>query len=155
MTTLHKILQSKTQTRFATDVGTKTHAQLQKVVINATNSIGEKKLVSQIKAKPEISRLFSPLSQTEVPIAGTIKGTFISRRIDRLLINHNSKTVEILDYKTDTNPETFRNKYITQIYEYTTLLQAIYPDYTITGYILWTHDFSLEKVNKATIIQPC
>ena len=60
--------------------------------------------------------------------------------------NSQDKTVYVMDYKTDTDKAINHNKYIAQVREYVALLRAIYPDYTIIGYILWTHDFSLEKI---------
>ena len=122
------------------------HARLQSVFIGANKSTGDADLIAKISAQPEIAKLFAPTSQTEVPIAGTINNKFISRRIDRLLIDDTNKTIHILDYKTDVNPAEFRHKYIMQINEYVTLLHQMYPSYTICGYILWTHNFSLEKL---------
>ena len=146
MTILHNILKTHTQTTHATNAGTQMHARLQSVFINDNASTGDADLITKISAHPEIAKLFAPASQTEVPIAGTINNKFISRRIDRLLIDDTNKTIHILDYKTDVNPAEFRHKYIMQINEYVTLLHQMYPSYTICGYILWTHNFSLEKL---------
>ena len=133
MTTLHNILQQHTQTKFATDTGTQMHRRLQRIFIGDTNnSTDDADIITQISANPDLRRLFDTQSQTEVPIAGTTENRFISRR---------------LDYKTDINPDTFRTKYIAQLHEYATLLRRIYPQYKIICYILWTHDFSLEKIN--------
>ena len=84
--------------------------------------------------------------KTEVPIAGTINGRFISRRIDRLFTDDENKRVYVLDYKTDTDRAAFHDKYVEQINEYKTLLRDIYPNYEIRGYILWLHDFSVEEI---------
>lgn len=146
MTTLHNILKTQSQTQHATDAGIKMHARLQRIFISDNQSTGDTDLVAKISAHPEIAQLFAPASQTEVPIAGTIDGKFISRRIDRLLIDDKNKTISILDYKTDTNPDEFRNKYIFQIREYATLLRQIYPHHKIHCYILWTHNFLLERL---------
>ena len=83
---------------------------------------------------------------TEVPVAGYINGRFVSRRIDRLVINDDKKEVSILDYKTDVDKSTFHDKYVAQIKEYVTLLYGIYPEYKIHAYLLWLNDFSLEEV---------
>lgn len=147
MTTLHKLLRAHEQTKHATDTGTKMHQRLQRVYIDGTNTHGDADLVAKVCAIPEIAKLFAAKSRTEVPIAGTINGRFISRRIDRLTIDDNTNTIHILDYKTDTNRDTYRNMYIAQINEYALLLHAIYPTYKIRGYILWIHDFSLENVH--------
>lgn len=148
MTTLHNILQQHTQTKFATDTGTQMHRRLQRIFIGDTNNTTcDADIITRISANPDLRRLFDTQSQTEVPIAGTTENRFISRRLDRLRTDHTTKTIEILDYKTDINPDTFRTKYIAQLHEYATLLRRIYPQYKIICYILWTHDFSLEKIN--------
>jgi hypothetical protein len=147
MTTLNDILKTKTQTKQATDTGTKTHLLLQHIVIDNDIEQGNETIVKKIKQNPVLIQFFNKDSKTEVPIAGTINRKFISRRIDRLNINKNKKHIDIIDYKTDTNPEVYRALYITQVREYTQLLKATHPDFTISTYILWTHDFSLEKIS--------
>ena len=87
-----------------------------------------------------------PMSKTEVPIAGVINGRFISRRIDRLYINQNTKTIIILDYKTDIDKNVFREKYIDKLTEYRELLKQIYNGFSVSCKIFWTNDFTLENV---------
>lgn len=144
--TINKILQDITHAHLATNAGTSMHHKLQQITITPESCSGAPELITRIKNNPLLSQIFSPDSQTEIPIAGTINGHFISRRIDRLLINNTNNTIIILDYKTDTNRNTNHQKYTHQINEYIQLLHAIYPNHKITGYILWTHDFSLEKL---------
>ena len=146
MTTLINILDEQEQLRHATDTGVKMHAYLQHIVIDGDCATGNPDLVARIKAHPEMLPFFGATARTEVPIAGTINGQFISRRIDRLCIDDNAKTIAIIDYKTDVNPERFYEQYLDQINEYAVMLRRIYPDYTISGYILWTHDFRLEQI---------
>lgn len=146
MKTLHDILKQCEQARFATDAGTQMHKRLQRVMIDGNETSGDPDLVARISAKTELLPFFCMSAKTEVPIAGTIKGLFVSRRIDRLVVDTPNKTVYVMDYKTDTDKAINHNKYIAQVREYVALLRAIYPDYTIIGYILWTHDFSLEKI---------
>ena len=146
MTTLHNILQQSLQTSHATATGAHTHRLLQHIFIDTDNTTGEPILVEKIRQNPNIARLFCSASKTEVPVAGTINNRFISRRIDRLLIDDSTKTISILDYKTDINHDTFYKQYVYQIQEYTQLLHQIYPEHNIVGYILWTHDFTLERV---------
>ena len=146
MTTLHDILSARDSKTYATDTGRRMHIRLQNIVLDVAVSHGDADLIKRIGQNPDVARFFCQDSKTEVPIAGTINGRFISRRIDRMLINNDAKTVSILDYKTDLNPDTFRPSYIAQIREYIQLMHAIYPDYKITGYILWTHNFLLEKI---------
>lgn len=147
MTTLNKILSEYNNSKFATDTGTQMHKVLQHVTTTDDTPPTDNEIINKIHDNPTLIKLFGPNSQTEVPIAGTIKNKFISRRIDRLLINHKEKTIDILDYKTDTIREKYLDIYTKQITEYALLLHAVYPDYQINGYILWTHDFSLEKIS--------
>lgn len=146
MTTLHKILSDANHIRHATDAGTHMHVKLKRVCVAPNNTTGDTDVVKKICANPTLAQLFGPESRTEVPIAGTLNGRFISRRIDRLLINHADKCICILDYKTDIDKAERHAQYVSQIREYAALLRGIHPDYHMVGYILWTHDFSLEKI---------
>lgn len=146
MTTLNDILSAYDATKIATDTGTRMHDKLRHVVLDGARSSGDTALISRIQRIPQLAAMFTPNSQTEVPVAGTINGRFVSRRIDRMIVDHDTKTVNILDYKTDVSPDTFRDKYTAQVREYVALIRAIYPTYSVSGYLLWTHDFSLEKV---------
>jgi len=132
---------------FATKAGTKMHAILQRVVVDDTvGDAGDGDIVKIIKSKPELMLFFGKNAKTEVPIAGRINGVFVSRRIDRLLLNHDTKTVWFVDYKTDLNKTEFVEKYKKQLNEYATLLKSVYPDYVIKGYILWLCDWSTDKI---------
>ena len=155
MTTLNRLLNTQSQTKYATTTGTNMHKVLQFIRIPTKNTEKYPDIVNKIKSNPTLAAMFAPNYQTEVPIAGTINNKFISRRIDRLCINHNTQEITILDYKTDTNKQTFYIKYIAQINEYAELLHKLYPEYKIRGYILWTHDFSLENIPIKSIIPAC
>lgn len=146
MTILNDILSAHDRTHFATMRGTQMHLRLQHVIIDGDTMYGDAELVSLICQKTSLLPFFTKKSRTEVPIAGTINNRFISRRIDRLVINDTTKTIRLLDYKTDADRAIFRDKYIIQLREYAHLLRAIYPGYKISAHILWTHDFSLENV---------
>ncbi len=146
MTTLHKILSDAKHVRHATDAGTHMHTKLKHVRIASNDATGNPDIIKKICANPTLTKLFGPDSRTEVPVAGVLNGRFVSRRIDRLLINHADKCICILDYKTDIDKTERHAQYVSQIREYATLLRAIHPDYHTVGYILWTHDFSLEKI---------
>ncbi len=148
MTILHDILSARDSKAHSTDAGNRMHARLRHVVLDGIASHGDADLIKRIGQNPDVAKFFCKNSKTEVPIAGTINGRFISRRIDRMLIDNESKRIYILDYKTDLNPQIFRPSYIMQIREYIQLMRAIYPNYEITGYILWTHDFLLEKITE-------
>lgn len=146
MTILNKILSERSRVVHATNTGTQTHRLLRRVVITDEVCDGDADLVKKIKSMPELCKFFAPNSKTEVPVAGTLSGRFISRRIDRLIIDTEKQTVLILDYKTDVDKQCFYNKYLGQMHEYVALMHALYPTYKIQPYILWTHDFSLEKL---------
>lgn len=144
---LNDFLRMAMSKQYATESGTKTHLLLQGVVIDDVNgNRGDTELVSAISNKPELKPFFAPNARTEVPIAGVVHGAFVSRRIDRLLINDNDKTIVFMDYKTDSNPTEFYDKYKKQLSEYAELLCSAYPGYKITGFILWVRDWRLEKV---------
>lgn len=155
MTTLNKLLNTQLQNQYATTTGINMHKVLQSINIPTKNTEKYPDIANKIKSDPTLIQMFGPDYQTEVPIAGTINNKFISRRIDRLCINHNTQEITILDYKTDTNKQTFYTKHIKQINEYAELLHKLYPDYKIRGYILWTHDFSLENIPIKSIIPAC
>lgn len=131
---------------FATDAGTRMHAQLRKVVIDGAADCGDADLVRCIRAIPDLIPMFGVAARTEVPLAGTIAGQFISRRIDRMLVDDVTRTVHVLDYKTDVSRDGMRNKYVAQLGEYAALLRQIYPGYDVRKYILWTHDWMLEQI---------
>lgn len=131
---------------FATRTGTNMHTLLQRVSIDDTHVIGDKSITDTIVNRPDLKPFFGANAKTEVPIAANINGKFISRRIDRMLINHTNKTIDFIDYKTDTNKSAFFGQYKAQLKEYAQLLYSAYPDYKITGYILWLQDWSLDKI---------
>ena len=143
---LSAVLSNINHQDYATTAGRDMHKKMQQIIITATETIGDTEICDKIIHTPNLSRFFTPVSKTEVPIAGHINNHFISRRIDRLVINDTEKTVYILDYKTDADKLTFRDKYFNQLTEYTLLLSEIYPSYKISAYILWLHDFELEQV---------
>ena len=146
MTTLHNILSQTQNERYATDTGRRIHTKLQHIIIDSTTERGNIDLIKKIKNTANLAQFFTANAKTELPIAGTINDKFISRRLDRVLINHDTHTIQILDYKTDTDRTARYNQYTKQIHEYTCLLRKIYPEYKTTAYILWTHDFLLEKL---------
>lgn len=143
---IQELLKKYESGKFATGAGTQAHLRLMQVCIDGDATRGDAGLVQKIKSCDGLPDFFGPTSRTEVPIAGFIDGKFISRRIDRMIVNHELKTVRILDYKTDVNPDAVRSKYAAQVREYCALMQRIYPDYKITGHILWLHDWCIESV---------
>lgn len=143
---LNKFLKSHEQQDYAVQSGTAMHAQMQNIVVDKTVEHGNKNIIDIIKTRPDLQYFFISSAQTEAPIAGIIHGRFVSRRIDRLIINHDTKTIDFIDYKTDTDKTAFVEKYHAQITEYAELLHSAYPNYKINGYILWLHDWQLDKI---------
>ena len=140
--TLREMLTEYDNKKHATDVGSAMHKKMR--FVNALD--GDDDIVKQIKSRPELAIFFTENAQTEVPIAATINGKFVSRRIDRMVVDNDNKTIHILDYKTDVNKDMFRSKYIIQVREYVSIISKIYPHYKVFGYILWLHDWILEKL---------
>ena len=131
---------------FATQTGTQMHTRMQHVVVDSTRTSGDSDIIKILQSRPDLQPFFTKDAQTEVLIAGIIHGHFVSRRIDRLLINHTTKTVCFIDYKTDTDKNAFIDKYKLQLGEYAQLLRSAYPNYKINGYILWLQDWNLDKI---------
>ncbi len=143
---LNKILEKRKNMRDAVTHGTAVHNKLQFVFIDGADMRGDAELCEKIIANPDLHPFFTSQSQTEVPLAGFVGAKFISRRIDRMLINHNTKTIDVLDYKTDSDKSKFRNEYKAKMAEYISLLTQIHPGYSVRGYLLWLHDWTLEQI---------
>lgn len=143
---LSDLISNRKSQKFAIEQGLAMHAKMQHIVIDGDNEAGDPVLIEKIKSKPELIQYFNRASRVEVPIAGRIKDKFISRRIDRLIINDDSKSIVFIDYKTDLDKNALREKYIVQMREYAYLLRDIYPNYSVSGLILWLNDFTLEKI---------
>ena len=131
---------------FATSTGTKSHTALQHIIVDSEYESGDFDIVQIIKKRPDLQPFFTKSAKNEAPIAGKIHGRFISRRIDKLLINQTTKNVDFIDYKTDTDKSAHIDKYKTQLQEYAELLHSAYPNYKINGYILWLQDWVLDKI---------
>lgn len=144
--TLRDFLTGAKNKEFAIKTGIQKHADLQHVVIDSSGNIGNIELIKIIQNRPDLKPFFVKDAKTEVPIAGLINGHFISRRIDRFLINKTTKTIDFIDYKTDIDKTLFIEKYKHQLNEYHELLKSAYPDYKINGYILWTNDWVLQQI---------
>lgn len=144
--TLHDFLTNRRAAQFATDAGTRRHERMRHIGYKNGARTGDTSIWDKIDANAALAPFFTPLSRTEVPIAGYIGDRFVSRRIDRLAIDNAAKLIRVLDYKTDTNPGVMRDKYASQIREYITLIGVAYPGYDVMGYILWLHDWRLDKI---------
>lgn len=143
---LNEFLHDAEHKKHATQVGVNMHAKMQKIVIQENSFNGDIDIIKNLKEHPELWRFFDKTAQTEISIAGYVHGFFISRRIDRLLINHETKNIDFVDYKTDIDKTEFIEKYKYQLNEYKELLKSAYPGYKINGYILWLKDWELYKV---------
>lgn len=132
--------------QYAIRGGNKTHALLKHVIIDTDKVSGDANLVAEIQQHPDLPKYFSSSAKTEVPIAGYIDGTFHSRRIDRLLINSDTKQIDFIDYKTDTDKTKFISEYKKQLSNYATLLKSAYPEYKINGFILWMTDWTIDQI---------
>ena len=139
--TLRKMLTEYDNRKHATDAGSAMHKKMRFVNLENGDDIAK-----HVKGRPELEMFFASNAQAEVPIAATINGKFVSRRIDRMVVDDKNKTVHILDYKTDVNKDAFRSKYVAQVREYMSIIAKIYPKYKVVGYILWLHDWMLEKL---------
>ena len=139
---IRELLKEYDTKKHATDAGNAMHKKMRS--INVLND--KDKVANHIKSRPELAMFFAQNAQTEVPIAAFINGKFVSRRIDRLVVDDKNMVVYIMDYKTDVNKETFRSNYIAQVREYMSIMNKIYPKYKVYGYILWLHDWTLEKL---------
>ncbi len=144
---LRDFLNKRDQKKFATSAGTDAHTKMQRIVIDDNVEKGDLELINKIKSNTGLFAFFCAKSRTEVPIAGILNGKFVSRRIDRMVIDDTNKKITILDYKTDINKNTFRDKYVFQMKEYSELLGKIYPNYSIRTFVLWLHDFTLEEIS--------
>ncbi len=143
---VRELLQEYDDMKYATENGLMRHAQMQSVRMGDSGLCGDDEIIAIIKSHPELAKFFVKNSRAEVPVAGIVRGKFISRRIDRLVVETDTKQVLILDYKTDVDKKSLRDKYLYQLSEYKELLKQVYPDYTIKAYILWLHDWELELV---------
>lgn len=143
---LCEFIAGKHRDQYATGAGTNMHERLRQIVIVADGVHGDAELAKNIINNPALLEYFTADAKTEVPVAGTVNGKFISRRIDRMVIDHAEHRIKIMDYKTDTDCTTRRALYKHQLNEYCDLMRKIYPDFTVTAAILWTHNWTLESI---------
>ena len=146
-TSLDKIVSAANRSRHATDCGTQMHERLGRITIDAGRVVsGDAQLAAHICTRADIASFFGPDSKREYPVAAYLGDRLVSRRLDRVCIDPDTKTVRILDYKTDVDKFTLRHKYVAQMREYVAIMRKIYPGYRVRAHILWTHDWTLEQV---------
>lgn len=139
------LLSEQEHQKYATKAGLEAHKKIH--TINLDTNQGGMDLIERIQSNPEIAKFFHSDARTEVPIAGYIKGKFLSRRIDRMFIDNDTKNIFFLDYKTDTDKNALHDQYTKQIKEYKALLRDAFPDFSVHGYLLWLTDFDIEEIN--------
>lgn len=149
---INELIEKQMRSQYATNQGRDMHRKMQNVFFNSGVWTGDDNIVLHIKNIPGLCEWLGPLSRTEIPVAGMVENKFISRRIDRLYVNNDDKTVVVLDYKTDIDKNFFHEKYIEQLTEYYALLKQIYKNFDIQCKILWLNDFTLENVQIKDII---
>lgn len=132
--------------KHAIHAGNVMHEKLRRVRVLSDCDKVDCELKKRIESCDGLSTFFIKNATTEVPVAGVINGYFVSRRIDRMIIDDENKIIRILDYKTDVDKVARHEKYIAQLAEYEKLMHQIYPKYKIEKYILWLHDWVLEKI---------
>lgn len=143
---LTELLNEYDAKKYAVDAGNIMHEKFRSVRVLSDFDKVDSELRKCVESCAGLSSFFTEKARTEVPVAGIINGNFISRRIDRLSVDDENKIVRILDYKTDIEKDLRREKYIAQLNEYEKLMRQIYPEYRIEKYILWLHDWTLEKL---------
>ena len=85
---LTKFLSDSENKKYAIQNGTKIHALLKNVIIDdACGDSGDEDIINKIKEFPGLVKYFCANAKTETPIAGFINNVFLSRRIDRMLID--------------------------------------------------------------------
>ena len=100
-----------------------------------------------VLAQPTLSRLFAPDALAEVPVNGVVADVGVAGQIDRLHVDNTS--VLFADLKTGQRPSGPPPlAYQRQMALYGALLQQIYPDHRIKGWIIWTEDASTQEVTK-------
>lgn len=113
------------------------------------------KSVSEIKEEladllkmPQCATIFGSQSRAEVPIMGEVDGRIISAQIDRLIVTDDK--IIIVDFKTNRpaaeNIESVKPTYLKQLKVYKQLLEKIYPNKAVEGYILWTNTANLMRI---------
>jgi ATP-dependent exoDNAse (exonuclease V) beta subunit len=96
------------------------------------------KEVLGLLANLSIQQYFTPTSFAEVAVMGIIDKKLYKGYIDRLVVDHAKQHIYIVDFKSGDMPVTVSDQYQQQLLIYKQLVQPTYPEYTITGVLLWT-----------------
>lgn len=99
---------------------------------------------------PKLAAFFTGDSLSEVSVAGMIGDQLAVGQIDRLFVDSETATVNILDYKTNRPPPVDAKKvssnYLNQMRDYASLVAPIYPGYSIKAWLFWTYTGELMDV---------
>lgn len=114
--------------------------------------------VMAVLESPKFSHLFAPGSQAEVPVVAEILGKngrsqIVSGQIDRLIINDDS--CHIVDFKSNRppamQPEHVSPEYVRQLALYRAAISRIYPNHTISCYLLWSAEPRLMEIPESLL----
>ncbi|MEL6883318.1 MAG: double-strand break repair helicase AddA [Pseudomonadota bacterium] len=97
---------------------------------------------------PELSHIFASDTLAEVPFAARLDDGILRGTIDRLIISQDE--IQVFDFKTNrTVPANAREcpeGILRQMGAYAAAIEQIYPNRTMTLFILWTHDATLMPI---------
>ena len=103
----------------------------------------------KVLSAPVAAVAFAPGSRAEVPIVGRIGSFVVAGEVDRLAVT--SDEVILIDYKTNRNPPSDAGGipavYYRQMAAYRAVLNKMYPDKSISCFILWTEGPSLIRLD--------
>lgn len=97
--------------------------------------------IRNVLSHPEFCHILEKQLKTEVPILGYSDHQRSNCIIDLLAIDHEEKTIQIVDYKTGVFLEDYRlnppSEYKNQLGLYKNLVQDIYPGYKVLNFLFW------------------
>lgn len=118
-------------------------------------------LVAEVMAvleDPRFAHVFTPLSRAEVPIVAELLGKdgrsqVVSGQIDRLLVT--ATDCHIVDFKSNRppamQPEQVSKQYLRQLALYRAAIMGIYPNHTVSCYLLWSAEPRLMAIPDAAL----
>jgi len=123
---------------------------LKNYLIKKENPEGVHEAVLSVFNHPHFNKFFGDETLTEVPLMGDVEGQKIRGIIDALTIKMDSQEVFILDYKTGSFHESYRDNppesHIHQMALYKKVLKKIYPDYKVKSLLIWTEVGFVQEV---------
>ncbi len=121
--------------------------QASNLIFNDYNLIDENSkldLLNEAKSiinNPDFNFIFNNKSQAEIEVSGYVDGQLVNGKIDRLIIDEQSKNIYIIDFKTHQNIKDenliFEN-YKPQMFLYYKLIKMAYTEYLVKPAILLT-----------------